>query len=803
MKEIPARFLEAVTSSISMINDPRAQSYFKRDHESLLKVIQKAAWQAKKIKASAERNSAISVYGPSQAGKSSLVSVLAGPDEKSLKVEFSGNEDPVDYSEKINPGGDGESTGIVTRFTVNYDHKDPDYPVVLKLLTETDLVCILVNSFFLDGNQKFEKIRDADELRVYIDKHTPDVSTETNAVSKEDFWELEEYYQNFSGFEYAKSMVNFIERIGNIAVTSDLKTRAALYAPLWGFHDQFTNLFLRLSQTLQTLSYEVDISSEISSLIPKEDSIIDVKRLREVMSSTSNLVSVKTSSGKVVSIEKALLTAVTSELILKVEELPHDFMKTTDLLDFPGARSRDPRNLEETFSVDASDEQGTENTRVDQLFLRGKVAYLFEKYVNAQDINAMLFCLNHKPLEVSGLADLLRKWVENSLGDTPEKRLGKDNMLFFTLTYFDAHLGDTAANVKETTRFKRRIETSLTEKFGGDKNSWVNNWDGERKFQNCFWYRYPDAFPQPYFKKTNGLEEFIATQNELLRVQQIKEMYLSTKEVQEHFADPEAAWEAAMKANDGGASYLLENLAKVCSPDIKVRQLAERAMSLSEKIENLLQIHYVPTDFEERRRGLNEHLDKLKTALEQLRRNNQFARFLEEFFISENTLLARAGSQFVTNVEQILDGVSQTWFEVMTENSARIAEAYALQDTITDFIINELNRAMKRETLDQQTIARASFLDFGGVDENSRHVVLKIGTTMINDFVAGRISNGHAVQQELVLSPNKADIESETSQAWYDELEKKAHANIMDMNGHEFDEHYNAFVGDTLSAMRL
>jgi len=139
----------------------------------------------------------------------------------------------------------------------------------------------------------------------------------------------------------------------------------------------------------------------------------------------------------------------------------------------------------------------------------------------------------------------------------------------------------------------------------------------------------------------------------------------------------------------------------------------------------------------------------------------------------------------------------------MTENSARIAEAYALQDTITDFIINELNRAMKRETLDQQTIARASFLNFGGVDENSRHVVLKIGTTMINDFVAGRISNGHAVQQELVLSPNKADIESETSQAWYDELEKKAHANIMDMNGHEFDEHYNAFVGDTLSAMRL
>jgi len=119
MKEIPARFLEAVTSSISMINDPRAQSYYKRDHESLLKVIQKAAWQAKKIKASAERNSAISVYGPSQAGKSSLVSVLAGPDEKSLKVEFSGNEDPVDYSEKINPGGDGESTGIVTRFTVN------------------------------------------------------------------------------------------------------------------------------------------------------------------------------------------------------------------------------------------------------------------------------------------------------------------------------------------------------------------------------------------------------------------------------------------------------------------------------------------------------------------------------------------------------------------------------------------------------------------------------------------------------------------------------------------------------------
>ena len=105
--------------ALDVIQSSHAASLFGDDLKQIQKKIQKIAWRSKKIQKSADRNAAISVYGPSQAGKSFLASVLVRPTDRPLEINFSGPTGNKEYISKINPSGDRECTGLVTRFTIS------------------------------------------------------------------------------------------------------------------------------------------------------------------------------------------------------------------------------------------------------------------------------------------------------------------------------------------------------------------------------------------------------------------------------------------------------------------------------------------------------------------------------------------------------------------------------------------------------------------------------------------------------------------------------------------------------------
>ena len=85
------------------------------------------------------------VFGASQVGKSYLVKNLLSVNNKPLNIDL-GNGDLVDFIKDINPHGGGtESTGIVSRFTID-KVKNFDFPVELKLLSVKDLILILSRS---------------------------------------------------------------------------------------------------------------------------------------------------------------------------------------------------------------------------------------------------------------------------------------------------------------------------------------------------------------------------------------------------------------------------------------------------------------------------------------------------------------------------------------------------------------------------------------------------------------------------------------------------------------------------------
>src|SRR5215472_13639429 len=125
---------------------------------SLIETARRIESVAGKLGRAATRRMCIGVFGPSQSGKSYLVSSLCKPPTGSpggaegMVAEFDGQE--LDFLREINPPGDKESTGLVTRLSIQRRPSPPGYPVSLQLLSETDLVRILANSYLGEFDAK-------------------------------------------------------------------------------------------------------------------------------------------------------------------------------------------------------------------------------------------------------------------------------------------------------------------------------------------------------------------------------------------------------------------------------------------------------------------------------------------------------------------------------------------------------------------------------------------------------------------------------------------------------------------------
>jgi hypothetical protein len=109
--------------------------------------------RARIIARACERPASIAIYGESQVGKSYLVSTLAKGNNSLVQVRIGGEE--RNFLTEINPAGNKESTGLVTRFSISPPPKSTEHkPIYLELLSELDIVKILVNTFFNDVKHK-------------------------------------------------------------------------------------------------------------------------------------------------------------------------------------------------------------------------------------------------------------------------------------------------------------------------------------------------------------------------------------------------------------------------------------------------------------------------------------------------------------------------------------------------------------------------------------------------------------------------------------------------------------------------
>ena len=600
---------------------------------TLQKEMRRAARFFGKCEQAARRKMCVGVFGPSQSGKSYLISALARDSRGDLLADFCGRTS--DFITEINPEGGKESTGLVTRFTTTPPQGlTPDFPIRLRLLSEMDVVRVLANTYYADCEHK--QMPDADAMRSALERLTQTArqsSPGASSVTADDVEDLREYLnRNF----LSKPRVQMLQQgywaqAVSLAPLLPLSYRAELFGIIWNNQPKFQQLFLELCQALEALGNPAEADCPLEALLPRQTSIIDVALLAGLGThSAEDRLTLLGKDGRKAALPRAVVTALTAEITIFMREQPDDFFSYTDLLDFPGYRSR--------LKILDLDKELEREGALQNLFLRGKVAYLFERYKTDLELTSMLLCIGPSNQEVQDLPAVINDWVSDAAGKTPELRQGRHTTLFLVLTKFDMEFEKKKGAVDDETRWSNRLHASLLD-FFGKQHDWPEQWTPDQPFNNTYWLRNPKFRWEAVIAFDGDRETGIRPEQEAY-VSDMKAKFLNTPEVRRHFADPEAAWNAAFTLNDGGVAFLRRQLRPVCDPAIKRRQVADRvADNLRPFVEHLRRFHRIDDKaaLREQQRQLGMRLAR---SLALTAQNQRFGELLRAMLMRDHELYA-------------------------------------------------------------------------------------------------------------------------------------------------------------------
>ncbi|MDR3358916.1 MAG: putative virulence factor [Desulfovibrio sp.] len=576
----------------------------------------------------AGRKMCAGVFGPSQAGKSYLISALARGETGSLTALFGATK--YDFIREINPEGGKESTGLVTRFTMTRPDALPeDFPVQIRLLGETDIVKIIANAYYADCEHK--EVPDAAAITSALDSLRDRQAAGAPHIDLDALEDLREYL--LKDFQ-AKPRVQELERVYwqralELGQTLTLDDRVSLYSLIWNGVPQFTELCRNLTGALEKLSFADKAFCPIEALIPRADSIIDVTMLEGLDETGGPQLRVFTGPDAAVLLPRAVVAALTTELTVVMDEKPDDYFDRTDLLDFPGYRSR--------YKLTDMRRELQKPGMTRELFLRGKVAYLFQRYCAERELTGMLLCVGPSNQEVQDLPGVINNWVLAAHGELPESRRGKPVALYFVLTKFDMEFEDKAGAPSVESRWDNRLHASLLD-FFGKQHDWPTVWDGERAFNNLFLLRNPNFKFKTALEYDDNNQETGVRRDAQKLVESLRNAFLNSALVKRHFKDPQKSWEAAMLLNDGGISHIRESLRPICDPAVKQTQIRAALEDRCRKLFRRLAAFYKTDDKDEERRQKELFSREIFAHFARLLQEQRAGRFFSNLVVRDQDL---------------------------------------------------------------------------------------------------------------------------------------------------------------------
>lgn len=609
-----------------------------------------------------KENPAIGAFGESQTGKSYQINTLLNRTDKAFRIRSLSHPEGVGFVDAINPiGDDREATGVVTRLTSF--RKCPNrynaaYPVIVKLLRPGQIVSILASGYFgniLDyttySDEELRKISDT-LYKTYINR--PEASS--TALTEDDILDIKSYLASYMAAptqglrrsRYFETVTRIINRVPAAEWVNVLKY-------LWHENEAISDLFCRLISDLEAFGFAPEIYLPLETVVHGGEnrrtimSVACLNGLDEPDWDITSPVFVPENGNpanlrQICTMPTCDICAVSAEVIFKIDEeylnetLHYDYDRSrdtepghmpassyhklsntvdkslladTDLLDFPGARS--PEQQDEANCRRGERDKSGQSVLV-KLYLRGKIAYLFNHYSESHMMKVLMFCHHHKQSEVKNLHILLDQWVRRNVGTNTEERMAtlrrtggiSPLMLVATKINIDMTYKDISSFNSETAvnnRWEDRFRTVLLDAVLNWTNAdWFKNWSGPgqsfkdtyllRSFAYCACTGQGNGMFRGYNVETSSPEQELAMKPEYYRL--LRRTFVANPSVRELFFDPELAWDVATTLNNDGSLYIIERMSKVAraASEIRTEQMQRERDGIMAKVKTILEAEY-------------------------------------------------------------------------------------------------------------------------------------------------------------------------------------------------------------------
>lgn len=698
---------------------------------------------------------AVGFFGLSQAGKSYLISALAADVNGNLETRV--DSEVLDFIKHVNPPGGGkEATGLVTRFSRTAKGGIPGYPLELKLFQEVEIAKILINSYFKDFDQQ-KIVRKIDfsllnnELNACEKKSS---LSYTGSLQEDDVVDLHDYAMENFGNALEGLKGGYWETTIRIAPYLSILDRATLFSFLWGSLPELTAIYIELATTLTKLNNAQIVYAPISVLVTDKDgvksqadSIMNVDMLERLNTPKDSTVQIcpcnnDNTTLQPVDISLAQLAFLAAELSFPlVNETRVKTFENVDLLDFPGYRGR--LNLLSLADV-------KEGNPISQLLLRGKVAYLFEKYTDSQEMNVLVVCTpSDKQSDVNDVGPVLERWIERTQGETAEKRSTKKPGLLWAITMFDKRIGASLSLTEDILNNSwgrgGLLQQTILERFGS--YDWLENWSNNQRFNNVYLVRKP-GFPVPFLDvDINTSTELAVNASYQDKLAVLKRTFTQNADINQYIHNPEQAWDGMMKLNDGGMDRLSDYLSEVCSTPLKQQRIIEQ---LNDKINYIVNLRfdtwYQAAGVEELNRK-NQMIDGVVKDLQG--KALLLGEFLKSIQLPEETIRALYQS---SNIDVELNNIDSA--SNLTESA--MSNDFGFNTEFSLFTDNNNQLATNSKPVEIQAESKFAKTVFAAWTEHLRNIILN---KHIVQFFKYEQKNMSFIVDELITGANRLKLE--------------------------------------------
>ena len=468
---------------------------------------------------------------------------------------------------------------------------------------------------------------------------------------------------------------NFCKVIASVINRVSSDNWVNIFGLLWNNNPELNRLFSVLIHEYKKLKFQTEVYVPFDAVLRDKGTLLKIDWLdsvcgihkeagddvlyTDVFDRDHNLIAKDFS--------KAYLSALIGELTFVLpEEVANErkFLKKIDLLDFPGARSREKIKEQQLGEV------------LPTILRRGKVAYLFNKYSRSLKISAVLFCHHNHQKSEPTIGASIHDWIENNIGETPEIRattLSRTNgiaPLFLICTKFNIDLertkNDTPDTASKLDNHWVRFNTTIPKIVEPEK--WLDEWVplggayASPYFQNVYLLR--DFYWSSKNQLFDGYDEQKGTAESKVHVfenypsyfHDLRDSFMANSFVRKHFANPQQAWDDVATVNHDGSKAIIRNLNSIAEvlDDARRERYLRQLQEIRNEIVNKLSVYYESDDKEENNVRIRQIAGdiKLKTEFAFGEKPERFGRIIDNLMVAPADIRSIVYDIIVRHVEE-------------------------------------------------------------------------------------------------------------------------------------------------------